>query len=190
MSSLFPLEPVLPEGFAYLPDFITAEEESYLLAEIEKIQLHTFVFQGYEAKRKVASFGYDYSFEKRALAKGKDFPPAFDRLVQKTAAQVGVPVAAMAELLVTEYPVGSVINWHRDAPPFDLIAGISLNADCTFRLRPQEKSKQGRGSIISFPVRRRSLYVMQGVSRSEWQHSISPVKERRFSITLRTLRNL
>jgi len=51
--------------------------------------------------------------------------------------------------LVTEYPEGSVINWHRDAPPFDVIAGISLLPDCTFRLRPQEKLKQGRGSVIS-----------------------------------------
>ena len=189
MSSLFPLEPVFPDGFTYLPDFITEEEERWLLAEVQKIDLHTFVFQGYEAKRKVASFGYDYSFENRALAKGKDIPAAFETLLQKTATLAGVPVASIAELLVTEYPVGSVINWHRDAPPLDLIAGISLNADCTFRLRPQEKSKQGRGSIISFPVRRRSLYIMQGVSRSEWQHSIAPVKALRYSITLRTLRS-
>lgn len=60
---------------------------------------------------------------------------------------------AFAELLITEYPVGSVINWHRDAPPFDLIAGISLMADCTFRLRPNDKAKQTRASVISFPVK-------------------------------------
>jgi alkylated DNA repair dioxygenase AlkB len=189
MSSLFALEPVLPVGFSYLPDFISKEEETSLLQEISTIELHTFMFQGYEAKRRVASFGYDYSFEKRALAKGKDFPPAFDWLVERTAGKAGVPVTSIAELLVTEYPVGSVINWHRDAPPFDLIAGISLHADCTFRLRPQEKAKQGRGSIISLPVHRRSLYLMHGESRSEWQHSISPVKDVRYSITLRTLRS-
>jgi alkylated DNA repair dioxygenase AlkB len=189
MSSLFPLAPVRPAGFQYLPDFISKEEEALLLQEISKIDLQVFMFQGYEAKRRVASFGYDYSFEKRALAKGKDFPPAFNWLVDKTAAQIAVPAASIAELLVTEYPVGSVINWHRDAPPFDIIAGISLNTDCTFRLRPQEKSKQGRGSVISFPVHRRSLYLMRGEARAEWQHSISPVKEVRYSITLRTLRS-
>jgi alkylated DNA repair dioxygenase AlkB len=92
-----------------------------------------------------------------------------------------------AELLVTDYPIGSVINWHRDAPPFDIIAGLSLLSDCTFKLRPHDKSKQGRGSVISLLVKRRSLYVMQGPSRSEWQHSIIPVREIRYSITLRTL---
>ncbi|MBX9850590.1 MAG: alpha-ketoglutarate-dependent dioxygenase AlkB [Cytophagaceae bacterium] len=91
-------------------------------------------------------------------------------------------------MLVTEYPTGSVINWHRDAPPFDLIAGISLLSDCKFRLRPHDKSKQCRTSIISFPVKRRSLYIMQGPARTDWQHSIAPVKETRYSITLRTLK--
>jgi len=37
-------------------------------------------------------------------------------------------------------------------------------------------------------VKRRSLYVMQGVVRDEWEHSISEMKQGRYSITLRTLR--
>jgi alkylated DNA repair dioxygenase AlkB len=136
----------------------------------------------------VASFGYDYNFDKRSLAEGKTIPSQFNTLVVKVAAFLSIPPKEFAELLVTEYPVASVINWHRDAPPFDLIAGISLLSDCTFRLRPQEKKKQTRASVISFPVRRRSLYIMKGPARTDWQHSISPVKEIRYSITLRTLR--
>jgi alkylated DNA repair dioxygenase AlkB len=151
------------------------------------MNLHTFLFQGFEAKRKVASFGYDWSFEKRILSKGKDIPSVFDSLINKVAMYLNIDRNQFAELLVTEYPIGSVINWHRDAPPFDIIAGISLASDCTFKLRPHDKSKQGRGSVISLPVRRRSLYLMQGPARSEWQHSITPVREIRYSITLRTL---
>jgi alkylated DNA repair dioxygenase AlkB len=94
----------------------------------------------------------------------------------------------VAELLVTEYPPGSVINWHRDAPPFDLIAGISLSSDCTFKLRPHAEEKRNRKTTVSLTVANRSLYVMQGASRSEWQHCITPVKDVRYSITLRTLR--
>jgi alkylated DNA repair dioxygenase AlkB len=99
-----------------------------------------------------------------------------------------MPSENFAELLLTEYPEGSVINWHRDAPPFGLIAGISLLSDCTFRLRPHDKAKQNRRSIISLPVRRRSLYIISESARTDWQHSIAPVKQTRFSITLRTLR--
>ena len=187
MNTLFPIETAYPDGFMYLPEFISPEEESFLLDEIQKIQLHSFIFQGYEAKRLVASFGFDWSFEKRSLSKGKDIPAAFYPLLEKVAVKLNFRKEDFGELLITKYPVGSVINWHRDAPPFDLIAGISLLAECKFRLRPHEKAKQVRGSIITVSVRRRSLYVMSGVARTEWQHSTMPVKQVRYSITLRTL---
>ena len=187
MNTLFPTE-IFPPGFQYFPGFITAKEEQQLIKEAQQTELHIVNFQGYEAKRKTASFGYDYSFDKRSLSKGKDIPQQFAWLIEKVAKHLSITAEQFAELLVTEYPIGSVINWHRDAPPFDLIAGISLNTDCTFRLRPQNKTKQGKKSVISFPVQRRSLYVMQAEARSEWQHSITPVKEVRYSITLRTLK--
>ena len=185
---MFPIEPIFPEGFSYFPGFINELEEEDLCTAIAGIELHQFHFQGYEAKRKVASFGYDYSFEKGSLIKGKDIPPVFSSLVEKLSAALSIAPENLAELLVTEYPVGSVINWHRDAPPFDLIAGVSLLADCTFRLRPYDKAKQNRQSIISHTVERRSMYVMKGPARTDWQHSIAPVKNLRYSITVRTLK--
>ncbi len=188
MNTLFPIDPVFPEGFRYLPDFITEDEEQQLVDEISKVELHTFTFQGYEAKRKVASFGFDWNFEKQALLKGKEIPEVFTPLIDKVASYLILEREKLAEFLITEYPVGSVINWHRDAPPFDLIAGISLLSDCTFRLRPFDKAKQTKSATLSFPVHRRSLYVIEGVSRTEWQHSIAAVNKVRYSITLRTLR--
>ena len=188
MNTLFDIPPELPEGFTYIEEFLTKDEEESLYQEILKIDLHNMIFQGIEAKRKTASFGYDYSFDKRQLSKGKEIPGSFSSLIQRVGDKFEVKVEDFAELLVTEYPVGSVINWHRDAPPFDMIAGISLMSDCIFKLRPHDKAKQNRSSIISFPVQRRSLYLMQGPARSEWQHSIAPVKQVRYSITLRTLK--
>lgn len=190
MDTLFPLAPTYPPGFSYYPDFLSLSEEENVLKEISKVQLQTFLFQGYEAKRRVASFGYDYSFDKRTISKGTEIPSAFHWLMEKAAFHTEIPGGSFQELLITEYPVGSVINWHRDAPPFDVIVGISLLSDCTFRLRPHDKTKQSRSSTIALPVRRRSLYVIQGVARTEWQHSTAPVKSVRYSITLRTLRTV
>ena len=189
MNSLFPLETRLPEGFIYYPAFISKEEEAVLINRVQEAPLHAMQFQGYEAKRKVASYGYDWSFDKRSLTRGKEIPLEYQFLVQRVADYLSLAPEQIAELLVTEYPVGSVINWHRDAPPFDIIAGISLLSDCTFKLRPHDKNKQNRRATISLTVRRRSLYIMQGESRSEWEHATAPVKEVRYSITLRTLRN-
>ena len=188
MNTLFPIEYPAPAGFEYIPGFLTEDEEKRLLNEISKIELHNLLFQGYEAKRKTASFGMDWSFEKKQLSKGKEIPPGFLPLLQKVSGELKIKVESFAELLITEYPVGSVINWHRDAPPFDIIAGISLQSDCNFKFRPHNKNLQGRNSIVSIPVTRHSLYVMKGASRTEWQHSVAPVRQIRYSITLRTLK--
>ena len=174
MDTLFPTDPVFPPGFTYLPDFLTGEEEQQLIREITGIELHAFNFHGYEAKRRVASFGYDYRFDQKSLVKGREIPGTFQNLIGKVASKTGIRREAFAELLVTEYAEGSVINWHRDAFPFDVIAGVSLLSDCTFRLRPDDKARQSRGSIISLPVKRRSLYLISGRARTEWQHSIRP----------------
>jgi alkylated DNA repair dioxygenase AlkB len=189
MNTLFPVDPGYPNGFSYTPGFITEDEEAELSEYINKLELHNFNFHGYTANRKVASFGYDYSFDNGRLTKGAEIPPAFNFLLQKVSKHINIPAAGFAELLVIEYPPGAAINWHRDAPPFDIICGISLMSDCNFRLRPHDKAKQGRANIISIPVKRRSLYIMKDAARSEWQHSTAPVKQTRYSITLRTLRS-
>jgi alkylated DNA repair dioxygenase AlkB len=72
---------------------------------------------------------------------------------------------------------------------FDLIAGVSLAADCQFKLRPYEKQQQSRKAVITLPVHKRSLYSMKGPLRSEWQHSTAPIEKTRYSITMRTLGN-
>jgi alkylated DNA repair dioxygenase AlkB len=187
MSSLFPVDPAFPEGFSYYPDFLSTQEEEDLLRVIRTLHLHQFIFQGFEAKRRVASFGFDYHFDQKRLTAGNPIPEALEPLVHKVADHLSLHSQELAELLVTEYPPGAVINWHRDAPPFKLIAGISLLEDCVFRLRPYDKKLRTRKSTISFPVRRRSLYVMDCTARADWEHSIAPVQHTRYSITLRTL---
>ncbi|SEO26928.1 Alkylated DNA repair dioxygenase AlkB [Niastella yeongjuensis] len=188
MPTLFNELPILPEGFYYYPDFISQAEEQQLMEIIQQIELHAMVFHQYTAKRKVASFGYDYNFSTRKITKGISIPETFNWIIDRVSEQLMVSRDQIAELLVTEYPVGSVINWHRDAPPFESIAGISLGIDCIFKLRPYEKSLQSRKSIISLPVRQRSLYIMQGPARTDWEHSTAPITDIRYSITFRTLK--
>jgi alkylated DNA repair dioxygenase AlkB len=187
MNTLFPDQPVFPEGFFYFPDFLSIAEEQQLIEAVSALELRSLVFQGFTAKRKVESYGYDYDFDKRSISKGKPIPSMLDFLIAKVAEFLSFAPADLEEILVTEYPEGSVINWHRDAPPFDTIIGVSLLSECKFRLRPYEKSKQGRGATLSLNLEPRSLYIIRGSARSDWEHSIAPVKKQRYSITLRTL---
>jgi alkylated DNA repair dioxygenase AlkB len=142
LNSLFDIPPELPEGFFYYPDFISVEEESALIAQIQKHSLNNMIFHGFEAKRKVKSFGYDYHFDNKSLTKGTPIPEEFNWLINNVAKRLNLLSEKFATLLLTEYDTGTVINWHRDAPPFEKIAGISLLSDCTFKLRPYDKIKQ------------------------------------------------
>ncbi|HYP14880.1 MAG TPA: alpha-ketoglutarate-dependent dioxygenase AlkB, partial [Bryobacteraceae bacterium] len=100
-------------------------------------------------------------------------------------ALASVDPGEFAEALVTEYPPGAGIGWHRDAPPFGIVAGISLGATC--RMRFQKGTGPERvTSAAELPPR--SIYLLTGPARKEWQHTIPAVKQTRYSITFRTLR--
>jgi alkylated DNA repair dioxygenase AlkB len=85
---------------------------------------------------------------------------------------------------INEYRAGAGIGWHRDKPEFGDVIGISLVKPAKMRLRKQYGNRWERHSIVLQP---RSIYVLSGISRSEWEHSIPPVDELRYSIMLRTL---
>ncbi len=187
-AMLFDIPPQLPPGFTYTPGFITIQEEKELIDRIRSTDLNAFKFHGYEGRRRTANYGYDWSFENRTLSRGRAIPEHFQWLIGKVSDQVGLPVDHVVQLLLIEYPPGAVINWHRDAPPFGMIMGLSLHGDRVFRLRPREQKYQVRSAIISLPVAARSLYTMDGEARWEWEHATKPEKDVRYSITMRTLK--
>lgn len=187
-QTLFDSSPAMPQGFAYYPAFITNEEEQQLINAISDIGLQNMQFHQYQAKRKTAGFGMGWNFINKVLTGGEPIPATFEFIINKIADFFSLDKAAIAQFLITEYPEGSVINWHRDAPPFDKIIGLSLLSDAIFKLRPLQKELQNRAAIISLEIKRCSLYIMEGESKSAWQHCIIPVKQTRYSLTFRTLK--
>lgn len=192
MNSLFPNEPTqcLPSGFAYHPGFLSPAEEEALLAEIAGIELANSRYHEYTALRRTASFRLPQGQLPAEAAERSEAPPAPEciaALALKLARFTGRSPRAFPHALLTEYPPGAPMGWHRDAPPWSVIYGVSLAADCRFFLRPQWESRRTPGSTLRLTAERRSLYVMAGASRSDWQHSIPPVKQLRYSITLRTM---
>ena len=94
---------------------------------------------------------------------------------------------ALAQALVSRYPEGAGIGWHRDAPMFGAkVAGVSLLSGCRMRFQ-RGKGEERRVFDLELPPR--SAYVLAGAARSSWQHSIPATKSLRYSITFRTLKN-
>jgi len=91
----------------------------------------------------------------------------------------------LVEALVQRYPPGSTIGWHRDAPAFEHVIGVSLAGACRMRFQRGKGEQRQVAEVVLEP---RSGYLLAGESRTAWQHSIPPTKELRYSITFRTLR--
>ena len=175
----------MPDGFKYQADFLSRDEERELLRHFENLTFREFEFQGFVGKRRVLSFGWKYDFNKHHLDKTDDIP-AFLQPVRERAAQFAkLAPAELQQVLLTEYPVGAPIGWHRDRPVFDKVVGLSLLAPCVFRFRRKSGGSWERASVVAEP---RSAYLLQGPARTEWEHSIPPVEQLRYSITFRNFR--
>jgi alkylated DNA repair dioxygenase AlkB len=185
--SLFetPAAPALPEGFAYRPDFLSADEEARLAAWLADLPFQAFQFRGYEGKRRVVSFGWQYDFTRSHLIKADDMPAELLDVRARAAAFVELEPQDLQQCLLNEYLPGAPIGWHRDRPMFEKVVGISLLAPCAFRLRRRVGDGFERRAIELAP---RSIYAMTGEARSVWDHSIPPVKTHRYSITFRNFR--
>ena len=189
---LFERGPKLPEGLIFEPDFLSVAEENELIEVIRTLLFSEVRMHGVVAKRRVPHFGLRYAFTSHQLSPASEIPDEFSAIRIRAAQLAGVDPRAFCEVLVTEYPPGAGIGWHRDAPPFGIIAGISLAANSTMRFRRETESTKrtgGNHETAAIALPQRSLYVLAGTARTDWQHSIRPIAETRYSITFRTLRH-
>jgi len=174
------------EGLRFTEAFITPDEELGLLDRIQSLEFHEVKMRGVVARRRVIHYGVNYSFEAFKASPGPPMPAFLRPLRARAAAFAGVDPEALAEALITEYTPGAAIGWHKDAYPFDIVIGISLLSTSRFRFRRGRVRAWETAELLLPP---RSIYVLTGPARTEWEHSIPPVKAPRYSVTFRTLRS-
>jgi alkylated DNA repair dioxygenase AlkB len=188
--SLF--EADVPAGFRYCDDFITAEEEASLAADIGRLEFSNFEMRGVVARRRVAFFGMSYDSGQTA---SPPIPAFLLPLQERLAAWANVDTDAFAMALINEYAPDAPIGWHRDAPQYDIVAGVSLLSSCRMKFRPYVRPGDAATSGVprrrathEIQLDRRSAYLMTGPARSAYEHHIPPVASSRYSVTFRTLR--
>jgi alkylated DNA repair dioxygenase AlkB len=175
-----------PAGFRYAPDMIDTAEEASLVEAFADLPFKEFEFHGFFGKRRVISFGYRYDFNGGGLKEAAPLPPFLVPVRERAAAFAGLAPDRLMHALITEYRPGTSIGWHRDRPNYDDVIGVSLSSPCTFRLRRKRGTGWERAAIR---LDRRSVYLMRGPSRWEWEHSIPAVDDLRYSITFRSMRS-
>lgn len=180
-------------GFDYRERFLTEGEERQLLHEFDRIEFSKVEMRGGVAKRRTAHYGWTYGYERRRSEPGIPIPDFLLEVRRRVAEWAGLDAAAFAEALITEYPQGAPIGWHRDAPMFGDVAGISLGAACRMKFRPYVSPKDVpvvgvRRTTHELELAPRSAYLIRGMARREYEHSIPPVEQQRYSVTFRTMR--
>jgi alkylated DNA repair dioxygenase AlkB len=171
-------------GLLYQPNFISEAEETDLTRTIETLPLERFKFRQYSGNRRVSAFGFRYDFTRRALEAAPPLPEFLDDLRGRAAQFAGLLRDDIAQEQVLEYAPGAGIGWHRDKPEFDVVVGVSLGAPAVMRYRRRAGDTWVRATQRLEP---RSIYVMSGEARHEWEHSIAPQTELRYSLIFRSL---
>jgi DNA oxidative demethylase len=174
-----------PEGLVYRPELLSRDEESELLGVLEELRFDPIVLHGQAARRTGRHFGLDYDYEARTPLPGEPVPDWLEPVRARAAEMSGFAPEELVEILVQRYPPGATIGWHRDAPAFGTVIGLSLGGACRLRFQRGKGAERRVWEVLLEP---RSGYVLAGKSRTSWQHSIPPTKELRYSITFRTLR--
>jgi len=175
--------PLLP-GLRFREDLIGRDEEAALISEIERTDLSPFRFQGWTGKRMTRTYGWRYDFDDRSFQPVDGMPEWLDALRRKAAHFASFNAGQFVHALVTRYDPGAPIGWHRDRPHFGTVVGVSLGSEAVLRFRKRETSGFRRFSLTLPP---RSAYILSGEARHDWEHSIAPAGQLRFSITFRTL---
>lgn len=180
-TPLFPALPAGPPGLRLIDDLLDPEEEAALIAVCEALAYRPFVLRGQASLRGIAPFGVSYGTGREDCP---PIPPPLLALRDRSAGAAGLDPAPFVGALVNRYPPGAGIGWHRDYPSYGpVVLGVSLGAAARLRLRPKGAAKP----VIEVPLARRSLYVLGGAARTDWEHSVPAVDALRISVTFRTL---
>ena len=182
MSLLFDA-PVIP-GLTYRGEIIDPAEEQALLERLMPLELAPFRFHGWLGNRKTQSFGWRYDFDDASFSPAEPLPEWLEPLRERAATFAGLRPEEFVHVLLARYDPGAGIGWHRDRDVFEKVVGISLHTPARLRFRQRTATGFRR---VNLDVAPRSAYLIADEARWDWEHSISPGEELRFSITFRSL---
>jgi alkylated DNA repair dioxygenase AlkB len=157
-------------GLAYLPEYMTVEEEAALVRQIDAMPWDT----NWERRRQ--SYGATYG-----PSEGLQRPlPDWGLALAERMHREGLSERPFDQMLVNEYEPGQGIALHHDHKPFDrTVVSLSLLSAVVMDFR-----NPGAGKRSSMLLGRRSLLILTDEARYIWQHGIARRKNDRWEGTV------
>ena len=171
-------------GLQYIPDYISASQEKYLIDIIDTQNWLT------DISRRVQHYGYKYDYtainiDRYIGAIPNWLLPLCQKLLEDKIFKI-IP----DQVIINEYLPGQGISHHVDCIPCfaEVIGSLSLLSSCVMELIKEE--------TVPILLEPRSLLVLSGSSRYDWKHGIAArktdiydgnkiIRQRRLSITFR-----
>ncbi|XP_053600515.1 alkylated DNA repair protein alkB homolog 8 [Plodia interpunctella] len=160
-----------PKGLSILEDFISTEEEQKFL------QLFDWVDDGDSSSlknRQVKHYGYEFRYGSNDVDLSnpldEKLPQECCMLFERLRAKGRLEIEDPDQLTVNKYKTGQGIPSHvdRHSPFGQTILSLSLGSDVVMDW------KHHSGKHVPIVVKRRSMIVMKGEARYDWQHGIQP----------------
>lgn len=153
-------------GLVIIENFITHAEELKLLEKVNAAPWNG------NLKRRTQHYGFKYNYTDRNLDKDNYLGPLpeFSEFVLQRMLDNQLISERPVQLIVNEYTPGQGIAAHTDAKVFgDPVISLSLGSHCMFVFTQGTKK-------IELYLKPRTLIIMRGESRWNWQHAI-PLKK-------------
>lgn len=178
-------------GLIYISDFISVQEQDFLLAQIDQQRWLT------DLKRRVQHYGYKYDYKARTVGNDAYLGPLpyWLESLSKKLHDDNIFPSVPDQVIVNEYLPSQGISAHIDCVPCfaDTIASLSLGSSCIMEFS-NPKTVEKKSTVLED----RSLIVLSGIARYEWQHAIPARKSdiingikteraRRVSLTFRNV---
>lgn len=180
-----------PPGAIYLPDFVTAKEESELVGALDTGEWSA------EMKRRVQHFGWRYDYRARAVT-ADAFLGALPGWLSPICARLESETTfgrLPDQMIANEYLPGQGISAHVDCVPCfaDKVASLSLLSACEMRFR-----HRASGEKCALLLEPRALLILADEARYDWTHEIparmadlveggKQPRQRRVSMTFRNV---
>ena len=162
------------DGLSMLYNFISKEEEEYLIKHIEKSVWID------DLKRKVQHYGYRYNYKTRRIDESLHIgvlPKWMSQVIRKIQ-DIDNKIDPIRQVIINNYEVGQGISPHIDCEPCfgNYIIALSLLSDIVMQFRHQDN-----GDVIDIKLPRRSLVIIKDDARYKFTHGIAPRKKDSFN---------
>ena len=174
----------LPDGFRLRAHLISPAEEQELVEQRRRCPSSLSSSMASRASAASSPLAGVMTSTAVVCRRPRIFPAFLQPLRVRAARLVGRAPESLQHVLVTEYAAGAAIGWHKDRNVFGDIIGVAA-----LRLHVPAAAA-GRTPLAAGGHHAAAALGLRagGSVRSDWEHSIPPVRELRYSLTFRSLK--